>query len=51
MMRKKKQQEIIIIKGTDVMRGHRGYMPPSFRTGAHISRKDRPRDKVWRRWL
>ena len=50
-MKKKNENVVIVIKGTDVMHGHRGYMPPAFRMGRHITKKDRPREKNWRNWI
>ena len=35
-----------VIRGIDVIKHSGGFMPPSFRTGGHMTEKDRPRKKI-----
>ena len=53
MSTRKSKKKVIsfVIKGADVIKGSGGFMPPSFKTGAHMTAKDRPRDKNWKRWI
>lgn len=48
---KGKKQTIGTIKGIDIVR-HRsvGYQPAPFRTGRHMTEKDRPRDKSYKKY-
>lgn len=47
---KGKKQTIGTIKGTDLLRNARGINEISFRTGRYNTKKDKPRDKNWRKW-
>jgi len=29
---------------------HKSYIVPTFKTGAHETKKSKPRDKNWRKW-
>ena len=36
----------VTVKGSDAIKHSGGFMPPAFRTGAHKTKKDRPRKKI-----
>ena len=49
---KNKKEKILVAKisGIDMARAAKPYYVPGFRCGAHMGKKDRPRDKNWRNW-
>ena len=49
---KSKKERILVAKisGIDMARAAKPYYVPGFRCGAHMGKKDRPRDKSWRNW-
>ena len=51
MSKKKKKETIGVIKGTDLLRNSRGVQEITFRTGGYNTKKDRPRDKNWKKWI
>lgn len=48
---KGKKQKIGTINGKDLLKQTRGINEISFRTGGYQTKKDRPRDKNWRKWV
>lgn len=46
MGKKRKPENIGTIKGIDLLKKSRGIQDIPFRTGAHMSEKDRPRKKI-----
>lgn len=48
---KKKTQKIGTIKGNDLLKKTRGINEISFRTGGYQTKKDKPRDKNWKKWI
>jgi len=50
MSNRKKKETIGVIKGVDVLKKTRGIQNIPFKTGKHMSEKDRPRDNNWRKW-
>ena len=48
---KKKKQTIGIIKGEDLRKATQGIQDIPFRTGSYQTKKDKPRDKNWRKWI
>ena len=53
VMGKKNKERIIVarINSVEATLANKPYYVPAFRCGAHITQKDRPRDKNWRRWV
>lgn len=47
---KGKKQKIGMINGNDLLKKTRGINEISFRTGGFQTKKDKPRDKNWRKW-
>lgn len=47
---KKKKIKVGIIKGSDIIDKTKPIQDIPFRTGRHITEKDRPRKKNWREW-
>ena len=48
--KKKKKEKIGTIKGIDVLKKSAPMQGIPFKTGKHITEKDRPRDKNWKKW-
>lgn len=48
---KKKIEKIGVISGTDLLKKTRGSQNITFRTGGYQTKKDKPRDKNWRKWV
>ena len=48
-MSKKKKEKIGTIKGIDLIKKSSPSYTPSFRTGKYLTKKDRPRDKSYKR--
>lgn len=49
--RKKKKKELIgTISALDLIKKTRGPEEINFQTGAYNTKKDKPRDKNWKRW-
>lgn len=48
---KKKTTNIGTIKGIELYKKTRGTQDIPFRTGGYQTKKDRPRDKNWRKWV
>lgn len=48
-MKKKKKEIVSVIKGIDIVRQTRPMQDIPFRTGGHLTKKDRPRDKSYKR--
>ena len=51
MAKKKKKETIGIITGAELLRHSRGEQNICFRTGGYQTKKDKPRDKNWRKWI
>lgn len=51
MGKKKKKEKIGTISATDLLKQTRGIQEISFRSGAFQTKKDKPRDKNWRKWV
>ncbi len=49
-MSKKKKETIGVIKGIDLIKKSAPVQDIPFKTGKHITKKDRPRDKSWKKW-
>ena len=49
-MAKKKKETIGIIRGRDLLKKAAPKADVTFKTGRHMTDKDRPRDKKWRNW-
>ena len=49
-MAKKKKETIGIIKGKDLLKKSAPKADIPFKTGKHITEKDRPRDKSYKKW-
>ena len=47
---KKKKIKVGTIKGYDLAKATMPNFQVNFKTGGHITQKDRPRDKNWRKW-
>ena len=47
---KKKNIKVGIIKGSDIIEKTKLIQDIPFRTGRHLTEKDRPRKKNWRQW-
>ena len=50
-MAKKKKEKIGMISGVDLLKQTRGEQYIPFRTGGYQTKKDKPRDKNWRKWV
>ena len=52
-MSRNKAKKIVVmrISSVEATLADKPYYVPSFRCGRHMSEKDRPRDKNWRKWL
>lgn len=50
MAKRKKTEKIGMISGIDLLKKTRGTQEISFRSGAFQTKKDKPRDKNWRKW-
>lgn len=50
MSNKKKKQNIGTIDGLELLKKTRPPQHTTFRTGAYQTKKDKPRDKNWRKW-
>lgn len=50
MAKKKKKEKIGTISVNDLLKKTRGIQEISFRSGAFQTKKDKPRDKNWRKW-
>ena len=50
MAKRKKTEKIGMISGIDLLKKTRGEQNISFRTGSFQTKKDKPRDKNWRKW-
>lgn len=50
MAKRKKTEKIGTISGIDLLKKTRGEQNISFRTGSFQTKKDKPRDKNWRKW-
>ena len=50
MAKRKKTEKIGMISGIDLLKKTRGVQEISFRSGAFQTKKDKPRDKKWRKW-
>ena len=48
---KKKKEKIGTINGAELLKKTRGIQVVSFRTGGYQNKKDKPRDKNWKRWI
>ena len=48
---KGKKETIEIITAESLRKSTRGVQSISFRTGGYQTKKDRPRDKNWRKWV
>ena len=51
MAKKKKKEKIGTITGIDLLKQTRGIQEVSFRTGSFKTKKDKPRDKNWKKWI
>lgn len=53
LMSKKNKKKIVVahISSVEATLANKPYYVPSFRCGGHMTQKDRPRDKNWRKWL
>ena len=49
-MAKKKKETIGIIKGKDLLKKSAPKADIPFKTGKHITEKDRPRDQSYKKW-
>lgn len=47
---KKKKETIGVISGLDLIKKSAPVQNIPFRTGKHMTKKDRPRNKNWRTW-
>lgn len=47
---KGKKEKISTIKGSDLLNKTKGVQVVPFRTGSFQTKKDKPRDKNWRKW-
>ena len=47
---KGKKEKISTIKGSDLLSKTKGVQVVPFRTGSFQTKKDKPRDKNWRKW-
>ncbi len=50
MAKRKKTEKIGMISGIDLLKKTRGTQEISFRSGAFQTKKDKPRNKNWRKW-
>ncbi len=50
MRLKGKKTHIGTIKGVDAAKASKPYFVVRFKTGAHVTPKDKPRNKNWRNW-
>ena len=50
MKKKKKVEKIGVIKGIDLVRNSAPKADIPFRTGKHLTQKDRPRDKSYKKY-
>ena len=48
---KKKKETIGVISGFELIKKSAPPQTIPFRTGKHITKKDRPRDKQWKNWV
>lgn len=48
---KGKKETIGTIKNTDLLKKTRGIQRACFRTGTYLTKRDRPRDKNWKKWI
>lgn len=48
---KGKKEKIGVIKGSELRAKTRGIQYVPFRTGSYQTKKDKPRDKNWRKWV
>lgn len=46
----KKKEVVARISSIEATLANKPYYVPSFRCGRHMTEKDRPRDKNWRKW-
>lgn len=51
MGKKKKKENIGMISANDLLKKTIGIQEISFRSGAFQTKKDKPRDKNWRKWV
>lgn len=51
MGKKKSKMKIGTVKATDLLKATRGTYTPTFRSGAFETKKDKPRDKNWKKWV
>jgi len=53
MSKKAKKERIVIVRidSIEATLANKPYYVPSFRCGKHMTQKDRPRDRNWRRWI
>ena len=51
MSKKKKKEKIGMISAETLLKQTRGEQYIPFRTGDYQTKKDRPRDKNWKRWV
>lgn len=51
MAKKKKKEKIGMISGADLLKQTRGEQYIPFRTGSYQTKKDKPRDKNWKKWV
>ena len=50
-MAKKKKETVGVISGVELLKQTRGQQVVGFRTGGYQTKKDKPRDKNWRKWV
>ena len=48
---KKKKEIIGVISGIELIKKSGAPQIIPFKTGRHITKKDRPRDKHWKKWV
>lgn len=51
MAKKKKKEKIGTIFANDLLKKTRGMQEISFRSGAFQTKKDKPRNKNWKKWI
>lgn len=50
MSKKKKKEQIGLIDALELLKKTRGRQEIEFRIGKYQTKKDKPRDKNWRKW-
>ena len=53
MSKKNRNKRVVVtqISSVEATLMNKPYYVPSFRCGKHMTAKDRPRDKNWRKWI